>query len=401
MHNLAVALRAHPGAEAPVRPAPRLLPLDALRTFLTLLVVAHHAALAYHPYAPPPSGALGDVPLLWTAFPVVDRLRAPGLDLLVGFNDLFFMALLFLLSGLFGWPSLERKGTRAFLRDRARRLLLPFAASALLAPLAYYPAFLQRNPAGGVAEFARQWLQLSVWPAGPAWFLWVLFAFDALLCLLPGLPRALARVVGSLGERPGRFALALVVLSICVYLPLAHFVRPESWFSAGPFFVQTSRIGHYALYFFLGAALSRAGTERGLFGGALERRWLRFTFAALGAFAVAVALFLAALANGIEKPRWQAIADLGLPLSCAFSSLAALALSLRFAKRGGPLAALSANAFGLYLLHYPFVSWLQYLLLPVGAPGALKAAAVFVLSSVLGLAATAAMRRIPALRRTL
>src|SRR5215467_13007348 len=43
------------------------------------------------------------------------------------FNDTFFMALMFLLSGLFVWPSLERKGSARFLRDRTLRLGVPFA----------------------------------------------------------------------------------------------------------------------------------------------------------------------------------------------------------------------------------------------------------------------------------
>ena len=51
------------------------------------------------------------------------------------------MALMFLLSGLFVWPSLERKGGARFLRDRVLRLGVPFAVAAgILMPLAYYAA---------------------------------------------------------------------------------------------------------------------------------------------------------------------------------------------------------------------------------------------------------------------
>ena len=47
----------------------------SLRAFVTLLVVAHHAVLAYHPYAPPPASSLTAPPMLWMAFPVVDSQR--------------------------------------------------------------------------------------------------------------------------------------------------------------------------------------------------------------------------------------------------------------------------------------------------------------------------------------
>ena len=84
------------------------VPLGYLRTFLTLMVVAHHAVLAYHPYAPPRPKSLGES-MIWGAFPVVDTARWPGIEFFVGFNDTFFMSLMFLISGVFGWSSLERK----------------------------------------------------------------------------------------------------------------------------------------------------------------------------------------------------------------------------------------------------------------------------------------------------
>jgi hypothetical protein len=53
-------------------------PIGALRAFLTLLVIAHHTVLTYHPYAPAPK-AFTAQPILWTAFPVVDPQKFGGL----------------------------------------------------------------------------------------------------------------------------------------------------------------------------------------------------------------------------------------------------------------------------------------------------------------------------------
>ena len=72
-------------------------------SFLTLLVVDHHAALAYHPFVPPLPASLLDQPRIWTAFPVVDPARWNGFAWLVSFNDVFFMALMFFISGVFVW----------------------------------------------------------------------------------------------------------------------------------------------------------------------------------------------------------------------------------------------------------------------------------------------------------
>lgn len=171
--------------------------ISYLRAFITMLVLAHHAVLAYCTFLPPPTTALTAPPRLWGAFPVVDSARWPGFNLLVGFNDTFFMSLMFFLSGLFVWNSLKRKGSGGFFRDRMLRLGLPFlAVAALLAPIAYYPAYLQTG-ASGLSGFVHQWLSLGNWPAGPAWFIWVLLTFD---CVVAGLYMLAPKFGDGLGK---------------------------------------------------------------------------------------------------------------------------------------------------------------------------------------------------------
>lgn len=64
------------------------------------------------------------------------------------------MSLMFFLSGLFAYHRVERKAVGLFLRDRLLRLGLPFAlAEAVIAPLAYYPSYLQSASHGGPGGF--------------------------------------------------------------------------------------------------------------------------------------------------------------------------------------------------------------------------------------------------------
>ncbi len=71
-------------------------------------------------------------------------------------------------------------------------------------------------------------------------------------------------------------------------------------------------------------------------------------------------------------------------------------LALRFAaKRRAWLDDLKLNAFGMYLVHYVFVIWLQYALLPAGLPAIVKAAIVFAGTLVLSWGTTAALRHLP------
>jgi len=382
--------------------------INYLRAFITLLVLAHHAALAYHPFAPQPSTSLTAI-RWWQAFPVVDSQRWTGFALLVGFNDIFFMALMFFLSGLFVWKSLQRKGSGKFIRDRLLRLGLPFLlAAAVVAPLAYYPAYLQTGAGGGVVGFWHQWRLLGNWPAGPAWFVWVLLAFDViaavLLMMIPRWGDALGRFSAGADRRPIVFFGVLVVLSAVVYIPLAIIFNPSSWTAFGPFFFQTSRALHYLLYFLLGVGVGAYGLERGLLAtdGKLARRWPLWAVAAMIAFGLATGVGLAAMTAHIGSRAWEIAVDSFFVLSCAASSFAFLAVFVRFANtRRRIFDSLSDNAYGMYLIHYAFVSWLQLGLLKAQLPAIAKGSIVFLGTVLLSWGATAALRRIPGVARVI
>src|SRR6202035_1439453 len=152
--------------QAMMAPA-RIVPFDRARAFVILLVLLHHSVINY------------------TYFGNGDRMRWLGFDLVVLFNDRFFMAFMFFISGLFVRDSLVRKGPAVFLRDRARRLGLPYLVLVfVLIPIAYYPSFLRYHLPGTTDfSFLHYWwrtITVGPWPSGPAWFLWVLLALDAI-----------------------------------------------------------------------------------------------------------------------------------------------------------------------------------------------------------------------------
>src|SRR6202790_5747305 len=111
--------------QAMMAPA-RIVPFDRARTFVILLVLLHHSVINY------------------TYFGHGDPMRWLGFDLVVLFNDSYFMAFMFFVSGLFVRDSLMRRGSAAFLRDRAWRLGVPYLMSVLLRwAIAYYTCFLR------------------------------------------------------------------------------------------------------------------------------------------------------------------------------------------------------------------------------------------------------------------
>jgi hypothetical protein len=385
--------------------------LDYLRAFVTVLVVAHHSVLAYALVSP---AAAPRSPLHpWLAgIPIVDSHRLIGFDLFALFNDTFFMSLMFLLSGLFVGPSLQRKGAGSFLRDRALRLGAPFVVMALLAPLAYYPAYRVAAADPGVVAFWREWLSLGVWPSGPVWFVAVLLGFDviaaALHRLAPDLIDRAGRLASGGGRRPTALFVALMFVSAAAYLPLRAVFGPESWATVGPFSVQSSRALQYLVYFLAGVAIGDCEIGHGLLApdGRLAQQWFRWTLRALGLFAIYVAI-LGGLAPdrhafGLPPLARQLILGLGFVLCCGRISFAMLAAFRRFADARTPaLTSLSRNAYGIYLVHYGFVMWLQYALLTAAIPAAAKAAVVLSGALAASWTATAVLRRIPAVARVI
>ena len=393
----------------PVDASARNAPVGAVRAFLTLLVIAHHAVLTYHPYAPPPK-AFTAPPILWTAFPVVDPQRFGGFGLLTIVNDLFFMSLMFLVSGLFVAESLKAKGAGGFLKGRALRLGVPFVIGAgLLAPLAYYPAWLQSGGAPSLSAYAQAWTSLPFWPSGPAWFLWVLLAFGviaaALDTLFPQLIPAIGRWTQGAARRPGRAFLLIVAASALAYVPLNMVLPFGHWTLEGPFLIQTGRAVHYLVYFLAGLAFGAAGVGQGLTDpqGALARRWWAWQILPIPAVIAAVATFIIAFSpNPPPKPVLDVVGGFAFVLACAALSFAVLAVFLRFVRKTGPLgASLQANAYGMYLTHYVFTAWLGWLMLPQAWGGLAKGLVAFGGAVVLSWLTTMALRRMPLLGRIL
>jgi surface polysaccharide O-acyltransferase-like enzyme len=350
--------------------------------------------------------------MMWRAFPIVDATRAAGIDLLVLFNDAFFMSLMFLIGGLYLVPSLAARGLLGFLRERTLRLGVPFViAAGVLAPLAYYPSYLQHGGAADIAAFWQTWTQLSVWPAGPAWFLWVLLAFGVMMALLlrafPLAQGQLVRMGRWLAHGPWRFAGALMFMSALCYVSLSHLTDAMAWWEWGPFTVQTARLGLYTGYFMIGAALGAAGGIDTLFerDGGMSRVWQAWQGIAPTVFFVYVGVLVALIISfqrGAPSTGLGLATSAGFALSCAASGAMFISLFARFGHRQGWLArALRENAYGMYLTHYVFVSWLQYVLLDATWSGYAKAAMVFAGTVLLSVAATMLLRRVPGARRVL
>src|ERR1700761_3620480 len=381
-------------------PTDRVVPLDRARTFITLLVVLYHSVINYTYY-----GIGGD------------RMRWLGFDLIVLFNDSFFMACMFFISGLFVRDSLVRRGPSSYLRHRGWRLGIPFLLSIfVLMPLAYYPTFLRYHLPGttdfNYFHFWWHTLTIGPWPSGPAWFLWVLLALDAIAALLwavsPGAIDALGRLMFSLRNRAVAAFVAFLIFSVIIYLPMRMEFGDASWLEPGgyPLPIQTSRILLYAGYFFTGVGVGALNLRVGLFAenGEVARRWLTWSAFAL-LFYGAILLLVYAHHNWVADFNappfdWRISYGLAFALFSGAMAFAEPALFLRFAQADWRwMAALRPSAYGVFLVHYIFIIWLQYAIYDYAWPAAVKAAVVFAGTLSLSWVSIVALRKIPLVAR--
>jgi peptidoglycan/LPS O-acetylase OafA/YrhL len=379
------------------------IPLAYLRTFIIVLVVAHHAAVTYHVILPPTvaSSLAEHLSSMHGISPVNDEQRSGMLSLFAAFNDSFLMALLFLISGLFVWKSLQTKGRWVFIRDRLIRLGLPLVAMALLRPLTYYTTYLQTGGDGGLSDFWRQWSAIG-WRGGPIWFLEVLLIFNIVLVLVlvPGLKADIGgRLERWRSNRPfqpaGAFVL-LLLLSVLTYVPISAAYGSFWWLQWGPAQIQMNRLLLYAVWFLAGVFFGAVGIDRTFLvpDSSLARRWLVWTLAALPVFLISVVLSV--------RSTNQLLIGCFYALSCATISFAFLAMFLRFArKQRRVFDSLFHNSYGIYVIHYGVVSGLSYALLGAQLPAMAKWWIVFTSALALCWGAIAVIRRIPGVARVL
>ena len=360
------------------------LALHNLRAVVILIVLAFHAVLAYVQFIPEHPAAFNKAPYMWRSFPVADSSRWFGFDLFCAWQDIYLMALMFLLSGLFVWSSLQRKRSFGFIRDRLRRLGIPYVFGVLvLNPIAFYPAYLDLGGDPSVATYLREYITLPFLPNAQLWFLWQLLALNFVLVgvylIAPAAIPALGRWCDKAGRRPAVFFGVLVAVSAVAYVPLALVFTPWGWSNSGILSVQWCRPLLYGVYFFVGVGIGAAGLDVGLVDvdGALGRRWKLWTAIAVATWFLWMGVTWFTL-DGTAPLFIQIAADVCFVVACAAGCLFVIASSLRFGlKRSAALDSLSTNAYSLYLVHYVPTVWLQYALLGAPLIAFVKAVIVF------------------------
>jgi surface polysaccharide O-acyltransferase-like enzyme len=378
----------------------RLYWIDNLRSFITVLVVAHHSSLAYTTFASFNKKAYAS-----STHPIVDPARWIGMDLFEDFNDIFFMSLMFLISGVFVISSLNKKGISIFISERFKRLFIPFLAGViLLMPIAYSSSYLLAHGQFSLGPFLIDFFKTQAWPVGPPWFIWVLFLFNLLVAMTyPYLKKPLQKTgvfFVSLNNKPFKLLLIWYLITWMAYIPILMATSPGQWTGIGPFDFQLSRILLYVSYFLLGSILGAVPLNSGLFSsqGLFVKKWYVWVLACGLAYSL-LKLSEVPLTNWYETkqiallPATLIYRSLWV-LSCTLSCIAFLTLFKKVFNLVSPLSkSLSANAYGIYLFHFIFVLWIQFFLLQTALPAGQKFFITFILSLLLSYGLVLVLRK--------
>jgi glucan biosynthesis protein C len=382
--------------QARVQAAGRLLFMDNLRVFLTILVVLHHLAITY--------GASGS--WFYRERPTTE-LAGTLLSLFTLLNHFYFMGLFFLIAGYFVPGALDRKGPWQFLKDRLVRLGIPLVLySFLISPFVLYVKGTQEGWwAGSLGQFVMMYWREVWFSPGPLWFVEALLIFTLAYVLGKAI---LSRIQAHWVSRA----------SIASQRPLTHtrilalilLLAPIS-FAVRIFFPLDTEWGHFQLsmfpqYIFLFSV--------GIL--AYRRDWLpdlprgvRHLWSVIALLAMLSLPLYSVFSGALENPvpfqggvTWQSLVTALLEaVYCVSMSILLLgAFRLRLDRQGRLGRLLSRNAYSVYIIHPAVLVGLAYALQEVAIDPLLKYALVAPAAVALCfLASQFLVRRIPLAER--
>jgi peptidoglycan/LPS O-acetylase OafA/YrhL len=366
---------APPGAMvAPRSDGPRYHGLDALRAATMVLVVVLHAALAY---------AVIPIPnLIWAV-------NDPGKHMVFDFLCWWTLGIsspFYLMSGFFAAGLCESRGLRAFLANRAQRIVAPF----LVAGVTILPAVFFVWLAGWLISgqcTAREFLRMKFHASGyqrnlygPAhlWSLEYLAVMLAVFGIVVWLRRKMPRLstvptvarewlLGRLTS-PWRPLLLAVPTTLILWMGHRLYGLDAMMDRTNSFIPEPWRLLHNTVFFVVGVYLHRLRHNLAPLG------LYRWTYLALSVpvFACRTLLIRLDLAQTLEGPAALALAASGA-LFTWLVTFGLIGLALGSFDRPRPaLRYFADSSYWVYLCHLPIVGLLQVDLLDVRAPAAAK-----------------------------
>ncbi|MBS0332149.1 MAG: acyltransferase family protein [Proteobacteria bacterium] len=341
----------------------RLHGLDAVRGYALLLGIVYHATMSYLPG-----------PQIW---PVADTHRSLFLSGVFYVSHIFRMSTFFLIAGFFSHMVVQKRGVKAWVKDRAKRIALPLVVGwpilfALIAAASIYGAYVSLGHMPTMAEHAAAVAKGPKPPplAFPLTHLWFLYLLLWLYAATLGL-RALVLKL----DKGGRFRAAVdVAFAWIVESPFSAFIMAvpaalvflfggpwREWF--GVMTPDGSLIpnAEAAVAFFTAFGFGWLANRQSGLIGIWARRWPLNLALAVAATAGSLAIVGVAPRLTLADPGPATIANAGLYALATWSwTFAIIGLALRYLNTESAARRYVADSsYWLYLIHLPIVMALQ------------------------------------------
>lgn len=371
----------------------RLAALDNLRTAVIILVVGMHSNVTY--------SGLGSWYYVENDADDLPMGQKVAFAFYGSNVQAWFMGALFLLVGFFAAKGLAKRGTAAFLKERAFRLGIPLLLYVFV--VTPFIVYVQLNPSDvrslwSPARFYCKYLASFDWlgATGPLWF-----AQAALLMVLA--------YAGYRRFRPSTWRAPLTMRSVAVSIAItavAAFVLRIPFPVGSSFYnLQFGYFASYVVLFVLGVRLGETDGLADAIAGIGRRWWPRAAIGGPVAWAVAVVAIMAAgdvdAMNG--GGTWQSA------LWAAWESFVAIGFTFgvmwcftRYASGSSRIAGfLARQSFAVYFLHAPVLIAISLALKAWDAAPLLKHLAVWPLAVAASFAVATVVRAIPPFGRIL
>ena len=366
----------------------RITFLDNLRAFVIVLVVVLHGLMSYMTDAPP-----------W--WYVVDTQNSLFFTVLVLLIDIPIMMIMFFIAGYFALPSLVKRGSARFIKDKFVRVGAPWLVGVLfLAPPTAYLAYYSRAVPMSLLQFWASDFWTVAYQQAVYWFLGVLFFLFIVFGLAYTVSGRLRAAKRQRSMPTWRLFLSFWALMSFGMFLMNQLFPIDTWYGRAYVLVfQPLRVPLYVGYFGLGVRahlrgwFSTEGYKPRLLPWAVV--WLISGLLYLGN-----RMFVMPTSPGPRLVVQVAHATL-FNAFCLSSLLAGAALFQHRVNKSGPFwSSLSANAYGIYYVHPLILYPLAYLFLSVPLPLFVKAPSVILLGLVLSWAVSAfVLTKAPVLRR--
>ena len=368
--------------------------IDYFKAFLMVLVVWHHATLAY--------GTAG-VGVL-----ISDQTSFVGFDLIALYNDFFFMFAFFFVSGLFSYKSLAKKGPTVYLGDRLIRLLLPFSFGVLfINPISHYFSSIKNE--GNPFSLAGYWKYFvdtfGKTEANHLWFLWVLFLFSVIITIYWWFKKA-GVIKGHVNvqkyvNRAFYFTMIMIAASLILFLPLRNIAAGGFVTIIKPFNMQVSRILLYLLYFIAGNVVGTYGMKESFFFQEKFQKkwWLWILLSVLSTFLnLVIHIVQEPMKLGVAKEIVLILEQGMLVIIIIFAVFGFVGLFTgHIHGRNKIMDLLAKEAMGIYVIHYAVVTTLQYVFTFLEGPAIFKGIFVTILTLFISLGLVTLLKKVPVL----